>query len=57
MGHLVELIRVKGKGCLLYKQDLKWAYRQLQTDPNLAYQMGKELFCDMVLLRMLSVWS
>ena len=50
---LVELVREKGRGCLLYKRDLKRAYRQLPIDPGdisyLAYRWEGQLYCDTVL--------
>lgn len=30
----VELIKAKGRGCLLFKKDLKRAYRQISIDPK-----------------------
>lgn len=49
----VELIKKKGQGCLLFKKDLKRAYRQISIDPadyNLvSFVWGKHIFCDTVL--------
>ena len=48
----IELIRVKGQGCLLYKKDLRHAYRQLRIDPHdlnlISFVWGKHIFCDTV---------
>ena len=48
----IELIRVKGQGCLLYKKDLRHAYRQLHIDPHdlnlVSFVWGKHIFCDTV---------
>ena len=47
---LVELIKVKGKGCLLFKRDLKRAYRQIPVDPGdvplLGYIFENQVFFD-----------
>ena len=51
--NLVELIKKKGKCCLLYKCDLKRAYRQIPIDPGdvnlLGYKWKKHIFFDKVL--------
>ena len=48
----IELIKVKGQGCLLYKKDLRKAYRQLKIDPHdlnlVSFVWGKHIFCDTV---------
>lgn len=48
-----NLIRVKGQGCLMFKKDLRKAYRQISIDPcdyNLvSFVWGKHIFCDSVL--------
>lgn len=31
---LCQFIRHQGRGCLIYKKDLQWAYRQLPIDPQ-----------------------
>jgi hypothetical protein len=50
---LVDLIKMKGKGCLLFKRDLKRAYRQIPIDPGdmhlLAYCWKNHIFVDRVL--------
>ena len=49
----VELIKTKGKGCLLFKRDLKRAYRQISIDPKdfnlVSFVWNKHIFCDTVL--------
>lgn len=49
----VELIKSKGQGCLLYKRDLKRAYRQISIDPKdlhlVSFIWNKHIFCDSVL--------
>ena len=49
----VDLIRSKGRGCLLYKKDLKRAYRQISIDPKdynlVSFVWKKHIFCDTVL--------
>ena len=49
----VELIKAKGKGCLLYKKDLKHAYRQISIEPKdynlVSFVWNKHIFCDTVL--------
>ena len=50
---LVRLIKVKGPGCLLFKKDLKRAYRQLPVDPKdwgfLCYKWKDHIYMDRVL--------
>ncbi|XP_067655879.1 uncharacterized protein [Haliotis asinina] len=50
---LVEIVKVKGKGCLLFKRDLKRAYRQIPVDPGdinlFGYKWQHHLFVDRVL--------
>ncbi len=50
---LVELVRLKGTGCALFKQDLKCAYRQIPVCPGdyilLGYVWRKAIYIDMVL--------
>ena len=47
---LVRLIRIKGKGCLLFKVDLLKAYRQIPVDPGdinlLAYSWNHRIYLD-----------
>jgi hypothetical protein len=47
---LVELIKVQGRGSLLFKRDLKRAYRQIFVDPidipKLGYRWNGELYFD-----------
>ena len=49
----IELIKKKGKGCLLFKKDLRRAYRQISIDPRdynlVSFIWGKHIFCDTVL--------
>ena len=49
----IELIKQKGRGCLLFKKDLCHAYRQISIDPRdyslVAFIWGKHIFCDTVL--------
>ena len=49
---LVSQVRALGLGCLLYKRDLKAAYRQLPVDPRdigfLQYCVKGHFFCDVV---------
>ena len=37
---LVELVKMKGRGCALYKRDLKRAYRQIPVDPGDIHLLG-----------------
>ena len=37
---LVEFINLKGPGCLVFKKDLKRAYRQIPVDPNDYHLLG-----------------
>ena len=50
---LVDMVKDKGLGCLLYKQDLKQAYRQIPVDPGdihvLGYMFQGHLYFDRVL--------
>ena len=50
---LISLIKKKGKGCLLYKRDLKRAYRQIFIDPGdihlLGYKWKGHIYFDRVL--------
>ena len=50
---LVQIMIRKGRGCLLFKKDLKRAYRQIPVDPAdirlLGYQWDDHLFFDTVL--------
>ena len=49
----IQLIKEKGSGCLLYKTDLRRAFRQLNLCPSLynlcAFVLNKHIFCDSVL--------
>ena len=49
----VELIKTKGKGCMLFKKDLKHAYRQISVEPSqynlVSFVWNKHIFCDTVL--------
>ena len=49
----IQLIKAKGRGCLLYKIDLRKAFRQIKICPfhyNLvSYTWKKHIFCDTVL--------
>jgi hypothetical protein len=51
--HLVELIKLKGKGCALFKRDLKRAYRQIPVCPGdynlLGYEWLDLIYIDRVL--------
>ncbi len=50
---LVEVVKSKGRGCLLFKRDLKRAYRQIPVDPGdinmLGFQWQGHLYFDRVL--------
>ncbi len=50
---LVELVRLKAKGCALFKRDLKRAYRQFPVCPGdyslLGYVWKKSIYIDRVL--------
>ena len=50
---LVALIKIKGRGCHLFKKDLKRAYRQIPIDPgdinNMGYVWNDQLYFDRVL--------
>ena len=49
----IQLIKQKGRGCLLYKTDLRRAFRQLNLCPSsynlCAFVLNKHIFCDCVL--------
>jgi hypothetical protein len=49
----IHLIRSKGRGCLLFKKDLRKAYRQISICPGdyhlVAFCWQKHIFCDTVL--------
>lgn len=51
--HLVEIIKIKGQNCLLFKRDLKRAYRQIPIDPGdsslVGYSFNGNLYFDKVL--------
>ena len=50
---LIQLIKAKGRGCLLYKIDLRKAFRQIKICPSqynlVPYIWKKHIFCDTVL--------
>jgi hypothetical protein len=50
---LVELVKHKGQGCLLFKRDLKRAYRQIPIDPGdihlFGWQWNGSIYIDRVL--------
>lgn len=50
---LVELIKIKGQGCWLFKKDLRKAYRQIFIDPGeyhkVGYKFQNHLYFDSVL--------
>jgi hypothetical protein len=50
---MVDIIKAKGQGCLLYKRDLKRAYRQIPVDPGNIHLVGfsweGHIFVDRVL--------
>ena len=50
---LIQLIHLKGRGALLYKRDLKRAYRQIPVDPGdynlLAFTWRDHIYIDRVL--------
>ena len=49
----IQLIKQKGKGCLLYKKDLCRAFRQVQVCPGdinlVSFVWKRHIFCDSVL--------
>ena len=51
--NIASLIWSTGAGCLIYKRDLKWAYRQFPVDPRdyplLGYCWNHDLYFDVVL--------
>lgn len=51
--NLVDLIKIKGRGCMLFKRDLKRAYRQIPIDPGdislVGYSWNRSLYFDTVL--------
>ena len=53
MDDLIQLIKQKGTGCLLYKTNLRRALRQLSLCPSSYHLVGfvltKHIFCDCVL--------
>ena len=46
---LIELIKIKGQGCFLFKKDLRQAYRQISICPSnynlVSFIWGKHIFC------------
>ena len=50
---LVDIVKEKGLGCLMFKRDLKKAYRQIPVDPGdvhlLGYGWKGHILCDRVL--------
>ena len=50
---LVRIVKQKGRGCLMFKRDLKRAYRQIQVDPRdihlLGYVVDSEFYFDVTL--------
>ena len=50
---MCELIKAKGNGCLLFKKDLKRAYRQINICPGdynlVSFIYKTHIFCDTVL--------
>ena len=50
---IVDAVISMGSGCLLYKRDLKEAYRQFQVDPKdyhfLGYTWDNQFYFDTVL--------
>ena len=50
---LVEIVKQKGRGCLMFKRDLKRAYRQIQVDPKeinlLGYEFNSSYYFDVTL--------
>ena len=48
-----QLIKTKGQGCLLYKKDLRRAFRQIPVDVRdinlVSYIWKKHIYCDSVL--------
>ena len=51
--NFVQFIKQKGQGCLLFKTDLRRAFRQIKICPSsynlVAYIWKKHIFCDCVL--------
>ncbi len=51
---LVELVKQKGRGCVVFKRDLKRAYRQIPVCPGeynyIAYEWRGKIYVDTVLL-------
>jgi hypothetical protein len=51
--NLVDIVRKKGRDCLLFKRDLKRAYRQIPIDPGdmhlMGYRWKNHIFVDRVL--------
>ena len=49
----IKLVKAKGQGCLMFKKDLRKAYRQIPICPRdynlVAFCWKKHLFCDTVL--------
>ena len=49
----IKLVKAKGQGCLMFKKDLRKAYRQIPICPHdynlVAFCWKKHLFCDTVL--------
>ena len=47
-----KMIKMQGPGCLLYKRDLKQAYRQIPIDPGdmryLGFKWDNNIFIDCV---------
>ena len=51
--NLVEIVKQKGQGCLLFKRDLRRFYRQIPVDPGdvhlLGYSWNNHIYLDRVL--------
>ena len=51
--YLVEIVKAKGKGCLLFKRDLRGAYRQISIDPGdsslVGYTFDGKLYFNKIL--------
>ena len=49
----IQVIKQKGRGCLLFKKDLRLAFRQIPICPSnynlVAFTWKKHIFCDTVL--------
>ena len=51
---MIKLVRAKGRGCMIFKSDLKKAFRQIMVDPGdinlLGYSWNHRIYIDCALV-------